>query len=104
MPQFIFAYHGGTIPETPEEGEKVMAAWQAWMGGMDDALVQPGAPVGMSMTVSGTGVADGGGANPISGYSVVDAADMEAAIVMAKGCPMVVDGSGSVEVAEVHEM
>ena len=104
MPQFIFAYHGGTIPETPEEGEKVMAAWQAWMGGMDDALVQPGAPVGMSMTVSGTGVADGGGANPISGYSVVDAADMEAAIAMAKGCPMVVDGSGSVEVAEVHEM
>jgi len=104
MPQFIFAYHGGSIPETPEEGEKVMAAWNAWMGAMGDALVQPGAPVGMSKTVSGAGVADGGGANPISGYSVIDAADMEAAIAMAKGCPMVVDGSGSVEVAEVHEM
>lgn len=104
MPQFIFAYHGGSTPETPEEGKKVMAAWRDWMGGMEDALVQPGAPVGMSKTVSGTGVADDGGANPVSGYSVVSAADMDAAIAMAKGCPMVVNGSGSVEVAEVIEM
>lgn len=104
MSQFIFAYHGGKTPETPEQGEQVMAAWRAWMGGMGDALVQPGAPVGMSKTVSGTGVADDGGSNPVSGYSVVSAADMDAAVAMAKGCPMVVDGSGSVEVAEVHEM
>ena len=104
MSQFIFAYHGGKTPETPEQGEQVMAAWRAWMGGMGDALVQPGAPVGMSKTVSGTGVADNGGSNPVSGYSVVSAADMDAAVAMAKGCPMVVDGSGSVEVAEVHEM
>lgn len=104
MSQFIFAYHGGKNPETPEEGERVMAAWRGWMGGMGDALVQPGAPVGMSKTVSGSGVTDDGGANPVSGYSVVDAADMDAAIAMAKGCPMVVDGNGSVEVAEVLEM
>jgi len=104
MSQFIFAYHGGKTPETPEQGEQVMAAWRAWMGGMGDALVQPGAPVGMSKTVSGTGVADDGGSNPVSGYSVVSTADMDAAVAMAKGCPMVVDGSGSVEVAEVHEM
>ncbi len=29
---------------------------------------------------------------------------IEAACEMAKGCPMVKDGSGSVEVAQVHEM
>ncbi|UWQ91115.1 YciI family protein [Aliisedimentitalea scapharcae] len=104
MPQFVFAYHGGKTPDTPEEGAKVMAAWQAWMGGMGDDLVIPGAPVGMSKTVSGGGVADDGGANPISGYSVIQAADIAAACEVAKGCPMVVDGSGSVEVAEVHEM
>lgn len=104
MPQFLFAYHGGKTPETPEEGEKVMAAWQAWMGGMGDALTIPGAPVGMSKTVSGGGVADDGGANPVSGYTVVTADSIEAACDMAKGCPMVVDGTGSVEVAEIHEM
>ncbi|MFT7593116.1 MAG: hypothetical protein ACI8R4_000428 [Paracoccaceae bacterium] len=104
MPHFIFAYHGGKTPETPEDGAQVMAAWGEWMGGLGDALVQPGAPVGMSKTVNAAGVTDDGGANPLSGYSVVDAADMAAAIAMAKGSPIVVDGSGSVEVAEVIKM
>lgn len=104
MPNYIFAYHGGKTPETPKEGEKVMAAWRAWMGGMGEALIQGGAPVGMSKTVSAAGVTDDGGANPLSGYSVVSADDMNTATEMAKGCPMVVDGTGSVEVAELHEM
>ncbi|MFT4959210.1 MAG: hypothetical protein ACI92Z_000283 [Paracoccaceae bacterium] len=104
MTQFIFAYHGGKSPETPEEGEKVIAAWGAWFGGLGHAIVQPGAPVGLSKTVSGSGVADDGGANPVSGYSVVSATNMDAAVTMAKGCPMVVDGSGSVEIAELVEM
>ncbi|MEX0318062.1 MAG: hypothetical protein AB3N21_08910 [Ruegeria sp.] len=104
MPEFVFAYHGGKAPESPEEGEKVMAQWQAWFADMGEAVVIPGAPVGMSKTVSADGVADDGGANPISGYSVVKAADIGAATEMAKGCPMVVTGNGSVEVAEVMEM
>ena len=37
MPKFLFAYHGGSIPQTPEEGKKVMAAWTAWMGGIGSA-------------------------------------------------------------------
>ncbi|TMV04952.1 hypothetical protein FGK63_17910 [Ruegeria sediminis] len=104
MPDFVFAYHGGKAPESPEEGKQVMAAWQAWFQNLGDAVVIPGAPVGMSKTVSASGVADDGGANPISGYSVVKAADIAAATEMAKGCPMVVSGNGSVEVAEVMEM
>ncbi|KUJ84124.1 hypothetical protein AVO45_18260 [Ruegeria marisrubri] len=104
MPEFIFAYHGGKAPESPEEGEQVMAAWQAWFADMGDAVVVPGAPVGLSKTVSASGVADDGGANPLSGYSVVKAADIGAATELAKGCPMVVSGNGSVEVAEIMEM
>ena len=104
MAQFIFAYHGGKKPDSPEEGAKVMEAWKNWMGSMGDALIVPGAPVGMSKTVSAGGIADDGGANPLSGYSVVEAASIDAASEMAKGCPMVVDGDGSVEVAEILEM
>ncbi len=104
MPDFVFAYHGGGMPDTPEEGAKIMAAWQAWFGKMGDALVNPGAPVGMSKTVSAEGVADNGGANPLSGFIVVKADDTAAACELAKGCPMVANGSGSVEVAQVHEM
>ena len=56
------------------------------------------------MTVSNTGLAGDGGANPLSGYTLVEAADQAAACEMAKGCPMVVDGSGSVEVCEILDM
>ncbi|MEM8870919.1 MAG: hypothetical protein AAGE38_10995 [Pseudomonadota bacterium] len=104
MPDYVFAYHGGRTPETPEEGAKVMAAWQAWFGTMGDAVVNDGAPVGKSKTVSVDGVADNGGSNPLSGFTLVRASDIDAACEMAKGCPMVIDGSGSVEVAQVHEM
>lgn len=103
MAKFVFAYHGNGMPDTPEEGEKLMAAWGAWMGGMGDALVNGGAAVGLSKTVSQSGVEDNGGANPISGYSVVEAADIDAAIEMAKGCPILQSG-GSVEVAPELEM
>ena len=104
MPEFIFAYHGGTIPETPEEGEKAMAAWGQWFEEMGEAVVNGGNPVGQSMTVTASGVAGDGGANPISGFSIVSAESPEAACEMARGCPMVADGTGSVEVAPLIEM
>ena len=102
MPNFILAYHGGKIPETKEEQDKVMAAWMAWFGGMGDAVVDAGNPVGMSSTISNTGVVDNGGANPLSGYSILKAADMAAAIELAKGCPQTLNGT--VEVAEIMPM
>lgn len=104
MPKYVFAYHGGKMPETPEEGQKVMAAWTAWYEKMGAAVVDGGNPVGPSKTVTAKGVQANGGANPISGYTLVNAANMDAAIEMAKGCPMVADGSGNVEVAEAMEM
>ena len=58
----------------------------------------------MSSTVSSGGIEENGGANPLSGFTVVEAADQAAACEMARGCPMVVDGSGSVEVAQMFEM
>ncbi|UOA28867.1 YciI family protein [Pseudosulfitobacter sp. DSM 107133] len=104
MPNFIFAYHGGTTPQTPEEGAAAMAKWVAWFENLGAAVVDGGNPVGQSKTVTASGVTGDGGANPLSGYSVISAADIDAAAEMAKGCPMVVDGSGSVEVAPIIEM
>ncbi len=104
MPKFVFAYHGGGKPETEEEGAKVMAAWQSWLDGMGDGCVDMGAPVGMSKTVSAGGVADDGGSNPLSGYTIVEAADIDAALEVAKGCPILDGGAGTVEVAPIMEM
>ena len=104
MPKFIYVYHGGMAPSNPDEVAKVMKAWTDWYESMGPAVVDGGNPVGMSKTVTKGGVADNGGANPVSGYTLVDAPDIAAAVKMAKGCPMVKDGSGSVEVAECLDM
>ena len=103
MPKFVFAYHGGKKPETPEEGEMVMAAWNAWFSDMGEAVVDPGHPVGMSTTVSSSGTVNDGGTNPVSGISYVSAKDISEAASLAKGCPIITDG-GSVEIAEVLSM
>ncbi|MEZ5810947.1 MAG: YciI family protein [Rhizobiaceae bacterium] len=102
MAKFVFAYHGGKMPETPEEGAKAMAAWENWFKQMGSAVIDGGNPVGKSKTVTANGVEDNGGANPLSGYSLVEADSIDAAIEMAKGCP-ILDG-GTVEVAEAMEM
>ncbi len=102
MSEYIFAYHGGKKPESPEEGAKHMAKWKAWVGGLGDAVVNPGTPLGKSKTVSSNGVSDDGGSNPLSGFSIVEADSMDAALEMAKGCPFL--KYGTIEVAEVMEM
>jgi len=103
MSNYVFAYHGGKRPESPEEGAKHMAKWKAWIGGLGDAVVNPGTPLGKSKTVSSAGVSDDGGSNPMSGFSIVIADSMDAALEMAKECPLLEIG-GTLEVAEVMEM
>ncbi len=102
MPNYVFAYHGGKKPESPEEGGKHMAKWKAWVGGLGDAVVNPGTPLGKPKTVSSVGVSDDGGSNPLLGYSIVKADSMEAAVEIARGCPHL--EIGTIEVAEVMEM
>ena len=104
MPKYLMIYHGGGMPETPEEGAKAMAAWDSWYQSMGAAMVDGGAPVGQSHTVSSAGHVDNGGANPVSGYTIVEADNYVTACKHAAGNPMVVDGSGSVEVAEFIDM
>ncbi len=103
MSDFVFAYHGGKTPESPEEGAEQMAKWNAWVGGLGDAVVNPGIPLGTPKTVSSGGVSDDGGSNPLLGLSSVKADSMDAALEMAKACPTLEIG-GTIEVAEVMEM
>ena len=101
MPKYVLGYHGGSMPETPEEGERVMAAWGKWMGELGSALVDSGNPTGPARTIAANGsVSDGGGANPLTGYSILEAGNLDAAVKMAKGCPVLASG-GSVEVGEL---
>ncbi len=102
MSNYIIAYHDGKEPESPEEGAKHMAKWKAWIS-LGDAVVNPGTPLGKPKIVSSSGVSDDGGSNPLTGFSIVKADSMDAALKMAKECPFLEVG-GTIEVAEVMEM
>jgi hypothetical protein len=89
------------MPDNPEEGAKIMKAWEAWMGKLGPALVDGGNPVSQAKTIaSGGGVSNDGGANPVSGYSIIEAANLDVAIDFAKGCPILGEGGGAIEVCE----
>lgn len=102
MPDYILAYHGGREPESPEEGAKQFERWKAWLADLGDAVVNPGTPLGKSKLVSADGVSDDAGPNALTGFSIVTADNMDAALEMAKACPFV--DIGTLEVAEVKQM
>jgi hypothetical protein len=102
MSKYVFTYYGEPKFESPEEGSKYMAKWQAWVGGLGKALVNPGVPMKKGKTVSSGGVSDDVGSNRVTGFSIVEADSMDAALETAKGCPHL--EHGTVGVAEAMEM
>ncbi|MEM8650477.1 MAG: hypothetical protein AAGF54_08115 [Pseudomonadota bacterium] len=103
MADFVLAFHGGKMPETDEQRNEVMGKWNNWMEGLGDKLVNPGAPVGMSKTITANGVEDNGGSNPLSGLTIISADNIDAAIALAKPCPHL-EYEGTIEVAEMMQM
>jgi hypothetical protein len=99
MANYLLVFHGGSMPESPEGGAKVMQAWTDWFGTLGDKLVDAGNPVSQVKTIAANGSVSDGGANPSSGYSVIKADSLDAAVALARGCP-VLQGGASVEVAE----
>jgi hypothetical protein len=104
MAKYLFVYHGGKNPESEAEVAEVLDAWGAWFGSMGTAVVDGGNPVGMSSTVNPDGsVTDNGGSNPATGYSLIEAPDLDDALARARGCPILASG-GSIELAEAIDM
>jgi len=101
MTKYLLSYHGGDQPSSKEEGDRVMKAWTDWMGGLGKSLVEAGNPTVAAKTIAPGGkVIDGGGANPVSGWSVIEAKSLDDAVKLAKGCPQL-KSNGSIEVSEV---
>ena len=104
MAKYVLAYHGGSAPRDPAEIKTVMDAWGAWFGSLGASVIDAGNPVGKSSTVKADGkLVDGGGANPISGYSLIEASSLEDAHNKAKGCPLLKAG-GTIEIAQAMDM
>jgi hypothetical protein len=103
MPKYLLAYKGGSTPESPEEQQAVMSAWTSWFGELGQAVVDGGNPFSVSASVAGDGSVSEGAKAGLTGYSVIEAGDLNAATVLAKGCP-VLDSGGEVEVYETFDV
>ncbi len=94
MQNFLLLYSGGGMAPTEAEQKAIMAEWNAWFGSLGDALVDGGSPFQGAKSVSTTGhVSDGPVGSMASGYSVIKADSLDAALAIAKRCPVLKSGA-----------
>jgi hypothetical protein len=103
MAQYIMTYLGGDHPSSPEEGQRHFAKYMEWLSALGDAAISPANPLGSTSTVHPDGSVTAGGTTTMSGYTIVEADSLDAALAMAKTCPFLEIG-GSLEVSELMQM
>lgn len=101
MANYLLLFKGGKAPEGKEAQKKSMEDWGNWFQNM--TLEVKGNPCHSGKSVVSTGVTDNQVPEAISGYTVVKADSEDAAVELAKKCPILVDG-GTVEVHECFDM
>ena len=101
MSNYVLLYTGGGMPAAEAEQKKMLQEWQSWYTKLDGALVDEGdpfAPMAKNITKGGT-VKDGVVGTPATGYSIIKADSLNAAVEIAKSCPVLRSG-GQISVYE----
>lgn len=95
MANFVLLYSGGSMPESQAEQAAVMQAWEAWFGELGSALVDGGnpfAPQAKHIASNGS-VSSGAVGTMASGYSIIKADSLDAAVEKARRCPVLQSGA-----------
>ncbi len=103
MAQFVIVYLGGNQPSSPAEGKQHFAKYKEWLTSLGDSAVSPMNPFKNTNTVNSNGTITTGSTTTMSGYTIIEAESIEAALEMAKACPFL-DIGGSLEVSELVQM
>ena len=95
MANFVLLYTGGGMPGTPAEQKAILDDWTAWFGKLGGNLIDGGNPFApKAKTLASDGkVNDGAIGTMASGYSVIKAESLDAAVNLAKGCPVLKGGA-----------
>jgi hypothetical protein len=116
MSQFLYLYRSSESARhetmgTPEKAQQNMQRWVAWFKELDanGHLKDRGQPLetgGKVVKGAQKSVVDGPyteAKDVIGGFTIVEAKDIDQAVVLSRGCP-VLDHGGSVEVRPVMRM
>ena len=109
MTEFTYLFRGRDTSASPEQMQKTMEKWVAWFKdlGANGHLKDPGHPLehtGKVVKGKQKVVTDGPYAEAkdvVGGYIVVAAKDLDQAMELSKGCPILEVG-GSVEVRPIQ--
>ena len=103
MKQFVLVYLGGNHPSSEAEARAHFEKYMAWLTSLGESVVIPTIPLKDTNTISPDGAVGEGGSSAMSGFSIIRAETMEAALAIAKDCPFLEIG-GTLEVSEMMEM
>ncbi|MBI3721033.1 MAG: hypothetical protein HY248_00640 [Fimbriimonas ginsengisoli] len=111
MSEFTYLFRGRDRTASPEQMQRTMEKWVAWFKdlGAKGHLKDPGHPLeATGKVVKGNQkvVSDGPFAEAkdvVGGYIVVEAKDLDHALELSKGCP-ILDIGGSVEVRPIEKL
>ena len=108
MKKFMVLYMAPVTAEaqmnvSPEEMKKGMEPWMAWYKKCGKAIVDQGAPLGKKARVQ-TKKGSAKSQTQVTGYSIVQAKDLEAAKAMVTDHPHLMMPKASIEVLEIMPM
>ena len=103
MAQYVFVYLGGNQPSSPEKAKKHFDKYMQWLASIKESVVSPMLPLKDTTTVSSDGTIREGSSSAMSGFSIINADSIEAALAIAQSCPFLEIG-GSLEVSELMQM
>ena len=103
MTKFVFIYHAppmpaGATPPTPQQMQAVMAEWMTWGEKVGDRMLDFGTPLagGTRVTTEGTSPST----REVTGYSMIEAESMDAALELADHPHLNMPGGCEIEVPE----
>jgi hypothetical protein len=103
MKQFVLVYLGGNQPASETAASKHYKRYVEWLTALGDAVVVPTIPLKDTHTVSPDGMTKEGGSSAMSGFTIIKAESLQAALSIARDCPFLEIG-GSLEVSEMMQV
>ena len=99
--KYLLVYYGGGMPESAAAQARVLKQWEKWFAKLGPSMADGGNPFsGAVNKIRADGsVAKGPIGKRATGYSIIEAASLDKATKLAKGCPIIKSG-GEIAVYE----